>query len=594
MDIATETVLGAALTIPASLGRRVLVFAPHPDDEVFGCGGTLGLLAADGAEISVVVVSDGALGGNAADLVDIRESESRAAAQVLGYAPPNFWRLPDRGVRYDETLVARMLAAIVSTQADLVFAPAITELHPDHQAVALAAAEALRRLGGTLRLALYEIGAPLPANTLVDISTVVAQKLQAMHCFPSQLAEQPYADRIAALNRYRAYSLGPQAMAAEAFAVTDARGLAQGLSPLFESVPARRHRLGLAVNGGEIPLVSMIVRSMDRETLGAALDSIALQTYANVEVVLVNAKGGTHADPGDHCGRFPLRIVNQDGASLSRPRAGNAGLDAARGTYLALLDDDDTLDPDHLGHLVAMLQAEGGAIVAFAGVRCIDRNDPERKISRIFGEPLESIAQLLAGNFIPVHAPLFPRNLLEHARFDETLETYEDWDFWLQLAQQARFVYANRVTATYYTGGTSGVSPLAPDWDEVRHAYRALYAKWMRIAPDEFKAICDLYHRSRADLLGCQSEVARLAHGMRDAETLRDEALARLANGEARGARERVAILEQELAEACTQRDTATGQLREVWSSSSWNITKPLRLLMTLGNRLSGHSRHRE
>ncbi|MCX7176986.1 MAG: glycosyltransferase, partial [Proteobacteria bacterium] len=368
-----------------------------------------------------------------------------------------------RGVHYGETLVARMLAAIAPAQADLVFAPAITELHPDHQAVALAAAEAVRRLGGNSRLALYEIGAPLSANTLVDIGAVAARKFEAMQCFRSQLAEQPYADRIAALNRYRAYSLGPQATAAEAFVITDAAGLAQGLSPLFEAAPARRHRLGFAVNGGDIPLVSMIVRSMDRETLGAALDSIALQTYANVEVVVVNAKGGTHGDLGHHCGRFPLCIVNQGGIALSRPQAGNAGLDAAHGMYLAFLDDDDTLDPDHLSHLVDALQAESGAVVVYAGVRCIDRNDSERKISRVFGEPLESTAQLLAGNFIPVHAPLFPRHLLGHARFDETLETYEDWDFWLQLIQVARFVYVNRVTATYFTGGTSGVSPLTPD-----------------------------------------------------------------------------------------------------------------------------------
>ncbi|MCX7176987.1 MAG: PIG-L family deacetylase, partial [Proteobacteria bacterium] len=95
MDIAAEADLNPELADPRSLARRVLVFAPHPDDEVFGCGGTLCLLAAAGADISVVIVSDGALGGNAADLVGRRESESLAAAEVLGYPPPTFWRLPD-------------------------------------------------------------------------------------------------------------------------------------------------------------------------------------------------------------------------------------------------------------------------------------------------------------------------------------------------------------------------------------------------------------------------------------------------------------------------------------------------------------------
>ncbi|TRZ70654.1 MAG: glycosyltransferase [Rhodocyclaceae bacterium] len=587
MQIATEIDLSAALMDPKSLGQRVLVLAPHPDDEVFGCGGTLCLLAAAGARISIIIVSDGALGGESSGLVEIREAESRAAAQVLGYPAPTFWRLPDRGVRYGEGLVVRILAAIESQNADLVLAPAITEVHPDHQAIAMATAEAMRRLGGNLRLALFEISAPLLPNSLVDISAVETRKLEAMKCFRSQLTEQPYDERIAALNRYRAYPLGPKAIAAEAFLIAEAASLEKGVSALCESAPARRHRLGFAVNSSDIPLVSIIVRSMDRDTLGEALESVALQTYDNVEVLVVNAKGGEHAAPGDHCGRFPLRIVNQGGMSLSRPQAANAGLDAARGAYLALLDDDDTLDPDHLGHLVAAMQAGNGAIVAYAGVRCIDRNDSERKISRIFGEPLESRAQLLAGNFIPVHAPLFPRHVLEHARFDETLESYEDWDFWLQLAEQARFVYVNRVTATYFTGGTSGVSPQAPDWDAVRRATRALYAKWMLSTPDEFKAICDLYHRSRSELLGSQAEVTRLDHLVRETNAHLNDALARLTELQTVGTEERIALLERELAESRLHRDKAIQQLHEVFSSSSWKSTEPMRLLRTVASRLA-------
>ena len=307
---------------------------------------------------------------------------------------------------------------------------------------------------------------------------------------------------------------------------------------------------------------------MDRASLDEALTSVALQTYANVEVLVVNAKGGTHAVVGEDCGRFPLRIVNQGGSPLSRPQAANAGLDAAAGAYLALLDDDDTLDPDHLVHLVAAVQAESQPTVAYAGVRCIDKDDPERRVTRIFGEPLAGTAQLLAGNFIPIHAPLFPRQLLQHARFDETLETYEDWDFWLQLTRLAKFEYVNRVTATYYTGGTSGVSPQTPDWEAVRRATRTLFAKWIKTTPDEFKAICDLYHRSRADLLASQAEATRLQQATQDHHVRLAEALA-------------------QLAEARTQRDTAGRQLQEVLSSTSWNLTKPLRLLKGAASSLA-------
>lgn len=300
-------------------------------------------------------------------------------------------------------------------------------------------------------------------------------------------------------------------------------------------------------------LVSIIMRSMDRPSLAEALASVALQTHDQIEIIVVNAKGGLHRDLDAHCGRFPLRIVNQGGAPLPRPQAANAGLDAARGQYLAFLDDDDALDPDHVSHLVAAIQAETEACVVYAGVRCVDRSDPQQQVSRIFGEPLQCTAQLLAGNFIPIHAPLFPARLRQYARYDETLATYEDWDFWLQLAQHARFVYTHRVTATYFTGGTSGVSPQAPDMDAVRLATRALYAKWMRLTPDEFKRISELYHACMAEL---------------------------------KQRRQQVASLELDLAASRLQAQQLTQQLEQVYSSSSWSLTSPLRQLKTLFNQI--------
>ena len=73
------------LNLPAH--PRVLVFAPHPDDEVFGCGGLLALLAACGASIGVHVVTDGGY-GKFGQNKDARKAESRSAADLLGYPPP--------------------------------------------------------------------------------------------------------------------------------------------------------------------------------------------------------------------------------------------------------------------------------------------------------------------------------------------------------------------------------------------------------------------------------------------------------------------------------------------------------------------------
>jgi LmbE family N-acetylglucosaminyl deacetylase/glycosyltransferase involved in cell wall biosynthesis/GT2 family glycosyltransferase len=553
----------AASPLPDS--QRVLVLAPHADDEVFGCGGTMHRLSQTGAAISVIVVTDGERGGepDTGELRATRESESCAAADVLGYPPPSFWRLPDGGVRYGEALVARVVESLRTIDPDLVFAPAPTELHPDHQALALAAGEAVRRLQGSRRIAFYEVSAPLVPNMLIDITDVEERKLRAMRCFPSQLRQQRYDEHIGALNRYRSYTLGVEVRAAEAFFVATAAELASGAVSLFESALARRRRFGLALDARDVPLVSVIVRSMQRPTLIEALDSLAAQTYPSIEVLIVNAKGGAHPPLPEYGERLVLRLV-ETGLPLLRSAAANAGLDAARGDFVAFLDDDDTLDPDHLAQLMAVLRKEGERSIAYAGVRCVDRNDPLRTATRLFAEPYDSRAKLLAGNFIPSHAVLFPRRFVEEgARFDESLAVYEDWDFWLQLAEKARFIYLDRVSATYFTGGSSEVSPLAFDPAAVRHAARALFSKWKdRVSADELKAIGDLYHQTKALLLGTEHEVTLLKERLEETKTELAGAEARLSSSQA--------DLKQTIA-----------TLKEVLGSTSWRVTASLRWLGT-------------
>jgi LmbE family N-acetylglucosaminyl deacetylase/2-polyprenyl-3-methyl-5-hydroxy-6-metoxy-1,4-benzoquinol methylase len=209
--------------IPAS---AVLVLAPHPDDEVYGCGGAILRHLALGIPVRVIIASDG--GGNlsgaarAASILE-RFNESRAAADTLGYGAPIFWNLPDRAIDYGEALIARIVAAI--GDADLIYAPAPSELHPDHRNLAMAAIEAVRRTGRGARLALYEISAPLQANVLLDISPVLARKEAAMACFKSQLRHQKYDLQIAALNRFRTYTLPPHVAAAEAYYLVSAEEL---------------------------------------------------------------------------------------------------------------------------------------------------------------------------------------------------------------------------------------------------------------------------------------------------------------------------------------------------------------------------------
>ncbi|MCX5875942.1 MAG: PIG-L family deacetylase [Deltaproteobacteria bacterium] len=557
-----ELLASVQFTLPTA--QRVLAFAPHPDDEVFGCGGMLALLGNQGCLVSVIVVTDGAAGGRSAagDLARIRAHESRKAAGVLGLSAPTFWGLSDRGLAYGELLVERVKTAIAEAEADLVLLPSPTELHPDHQALALAGAEALRRLGGDRRALFYEINLPLPSpNLVIDITSVFEQKRAAMACFSSQLEEQPYDRRIEGLNRFRSYFLGPHAEAAEAYVILDAASIQPGLVPLFEGPLAHRRRLGFAVSGEDIPLVSIIVRSMDRPTLMEALDSVALQTWPNTEVVVVNARGGDHSPLPEHCGRFSLRLINQkNGEPLSRPRAANLALESAQGQWIVFLDDDDSFDSEHVAALIQAVQAHPGALAAYAGVRVVDTRGT---VCGVFNSPYDR-RRLVASNFLPMHAVLFSSLLVtkQGVRFDESFDVYEDWDFWMQVSRHTDFIHLDQVTATCHPIGDSRAGVVFDERVICRGRSR-FFSKWLK--------------RWRGD---------EVAEGFKHLEFERDEKSHALVRQQEEFERERAGLVqERQLSEQLLKQqfdrqlsDLETS-LTAILASRSWRLTAPLRRL---------------
>src|SRR5690554_5465690 len=77
-----------------------LVFAPHADDETFGMAGALALAADQKLETHVIILTDGALGGDDGDgaLVETRKQEVAAACKLLNVTTLQTWPLADRGL----------------------------------------------------------------------------------------------------------------------------------------------------------------------------------------------------------------------------------------------------------------------------------------------------------------------------------------------------------------------------------------------------------------------------------------------------------------------------------------------------------------
>jgi tetratricopeptide (TPR) repeat protein len=227
--------------------------------------------------------------------------------------------------------------------------------------------------------------------------------------------------------------------------------------------------------GSRQPLVSVIVRSMDRPTLRTALDAIAAQDHPAIEVLVVAACGPAHPSVPESIGAHPARLI-ASGQPLARAAAANAGLDAARGEWITFLDDDDLILPQHVSGLVrAHAEApDAGAVHGYA--RALFASGRSER----FGQPHATL-ELFDRNYLHLSTAIFRRDLAgAGCRFDETLDVHEDWDFFIQLAQHTRFHFVDRETFVWHADAGSSGAGGGANQDDARFAHyrERVYAKW--------------------------------------------------------------------------------------------------------------------
>jgi len=205
-----------------------VVFAPHPDDETFGMGGTLTLAARKSVGVTLVVLTDGSMGGEEAgsdNIISIREKEVREISKRLHLESVLFWRQPDRNLTVSQDLINRATELIRKVKPATVFFPSPMELHPDHRAASNLVWEGLRNCPEFQGNAYaYEISVQCPANRLIDITAVADEKSALATLYQSQVVERDYLTAMLALNRTRSYTLPPEVHFAEAFFAYDKIG----------------------------------------------------------------------------------------------------------------------------------------------------------------------------------------------------------------------------------------------------------------------------------------------------------------------------------------------------------------------------------
>lgn len=164
----------------------LLAIVSHPDDETFGCGGTLALHAAEGHPVSILCLS-------CSDKE--RGKEILRAARVLG-ADESIVFEEDK-IAFSNDLISRISNLIISKRPKVVFTHIPYDYHREHRLTFEIVKEAIEWAGhSTLyedpwtvqRLLLFEVNTLIPTpQVIIDISEFFEKKMEAIHCYSSQL-----------------------------------------------------------------------------------------------------------------------------------------------------------------------------------------------------------------------------------------------------------------------------------------------------------------------------------------------------------------------------------------------------------------------
>jgi LmbE family N-acetylglucosaminyl deacetylase len=206
--------------------KSVLIIAPHPDDEVLGCGGLIRKYAGQNMDVYVLVMSRGTPKLYSPDRIENVRNEARQAHEILGVKETIF--LNFYAPEMDDVPLADISTAIAEVikkqKTEMLFIPHRGDIHNDHTVVFKAALVAARPVGNYTVKEIYsyetlsetEWAPPFGDDAFiptyfVDITNEFPAKLEAMRYFKSQLKEFPNPrslETIEALAKFRGATVG--------------------------------------------------------------------------------------------------------------------------------------------------------------------------------------------------------------------------------------------------------------------------------------------------------------------------------------------------------------------------------------------------
>ncbi|OKH38058.1 PIG-L domain-containing protein [[Phormidium ambiguum] IAM M-71] len=213
--------------------KKIMIIAPHADDEVLGVGGTMARFAAEGAEVYVVIATKGYPPHYSEELSTTVREQALVANRLLGVKETQFLGLPAANLDCIpfRDINHKLVEAIRKIQPETLYIPFNGDLHIDHQRIFLSALVAARPncINAPRKIYAYETlsetnwNAPyltpnFVPNIFVDISDYLPMKIEAMQIYASQIKPFPHErspEALKALATIRGSTIGR--FAAEAF-----------------------------------------------------------------------------------------------------------------------------------------------------------------------------------------------------------------------------------------------------------------------------------------------------------------------------------------------------------------------------------------
>lgn len=197
-----------------------------------------------------------------------------------------------------------------------------------------------------------------------------------------------------------------------------------------------------------LPLVSVLITTYNYAAyLPRAIESVLIQTYPNVEVIVID-DGSTDDAASVITNYESVKYIYQENRGISAAR--NNGINRSKGEYVLFLDADDWLEPDAIENNLAVL-IHHPTVAFISGSYYL-----LRVATRLVDEVQVSVnnnhfVNFLKNNYIGmIAAVLFQKWVLNETQFDEKLEACEDYDLYLNIARKYEVLHHEKFIATYY------------------------------------------------------------------------------------------------------------------------------------------------